>query len=415
MAIRFKNDFRFWLTAVSLCLIPSLVFASWDLSRMPAKVPMKSSYYQIQQAQNASEPGILRFKVNSPHTVYDIEGFLPLVKLLSEIEIIERVKQENAGSGFFEGATDSVEATAVGLGNLVAHPVQSAKGIGKAAGKFGRSVGGLFRKKEEGEKSSFGERMTGSSQREIAKKIGADVYTRNPNLKNMIEQMAKARMGGQGAVMVIKLLIPIAFVASVVMTAGGLNSAADKMVNDTDRKELYRLNKEAFEAMGFDSASVVRFLDRPDLTPREQTYFRFYMDALKKVEGTGTLYYEMLEARSGWDIMRKLYEAQMAAGALSSKKILRSYARIWSYPEGTAVLENSGRLTFFTAYDLLDSGDLGGRVLGRIQSLKSQTQAPVEIHNGGDITEDFRAQARRQNVSVRPWGFFDSGESDGPV
>ncbi len=398
------------LHALVCLLVPAIGFASFDLSLMPRKVPLKNDYYSIQKVQNAAEPGILRFQVYSPHTVYDIEGFLPLMKLLQEIEIIERVKHENQGSGFLEGASDSVEATAVGIGNLVGHPVESAKGLGKAAGKLGKSVGGVFRKKEEGEKSSLGEKVLGSNQREIAKKIGADVYTRNPNLKSMIDQMARSRMGGQSAVMVIKFLIPVIFIASIAMTAGSLNTAADKMVNDTDRKALYKLNKEAFLAMGFENASVLKFLDRGDLTPREQTYFRFYMDALKRIEGAGSVYQGMMEAKSGWDGLRKLYEAQMAAGGETGK-----FAKIWNYPEGIAVLELSGRMIFFTAYDSLDSGELGDRILTRIRFLRSQNQVPVEIRNGGYVSDDFRADAQRQKVGVKAWGFFEDGENNGNV
>lgn len=347
---------------------------------------------------------MLKFEVLSPHTVYEVEGFLPLIKILKEIEIIERVKAQDK-EGFFSGATDSVGATASGLGNLVVHPVDSAKGLGKAAGKLGRSVGGMFRKKEEGEKSSFGEKVMGGTQRETAKKIGADVYTRNPNLKNLISEISNARMGGRGAVMVISFLIPVAAIATIAMSAGTLNSAADQLVNDKDRTELYRLNKEALTAMRFDAGDVIYFLGRPDLTPREQTYFRFYLDALKRIEGYGGLFKGMIEAKSGWDVYRKLFEAQMAAGSDA-----KNFAKIWNYPEGTAVLELSGRMVFFTAFDELDADDLGERVLGRAQFMRTKIQMPVEIRNGGRITDDFRALAHRQKVSVKAWAYFDSKE-----
>lgn len=397
---RFPKPVLFLTAAL---LVPAVAFAV-TLSDIPSSIPLKNDYYTIRGVKNAVEPGILKFEVMSPHTVYEVEGFLPLVKILKEIEIIERVKAQDK-EGFFSGATDSVGATASGLGNLVVHPVDSAKGLGKAAGKLGKSVGGIFRKKEEGEKSSFGEKVMGGTQRETAKKIGADVYTRNPNLKNLISEISNARMGGRGAVMVISFLIPVAAIATIAMSAGTLNSAADQLVNDKDRTELYRLNKDALTAMKFDAGDVIYFLGRPDLTPREQTYFRFYLEALKRIEGYGGLFKGMIEAKSGWDVYRKLFEAQMVAGSDP-----KNFAKIWSYPEGTAVLELSGRMVFFTAFDELDAGDLGKRVLGRAQFMRTKTQMPVEIRNGGSITDDFRALAHRQKVSVKVWGFFDSKE-----
>lgn len=402
--MRHRQQFTICVLLTSLFLIPSLALGSFSLSQVPRSIPLKNDYYAIQNVQRAGEPGILRFEISSAHSLYTVEGFLPLVKTLKEIEIIERVKAQDR-EGFFSGAKDSVGATASGLGNLVVHPVNSAKGLGKAAGKLGRSMGGMFSKKEEGEKSSFGEKLTGGGQRETARKIGADVYTRNPHLKNLINEISNARLGGRGAVMVISFLIPVAAIATIAMSAGTINSAADQIVNDKDRTELYKLNKQALAIMGFKNDDIIRFLGRTELTPREQTYFRFYLDAFKSIEGSGTVFEGMLNARSGWEVFRRLYEAQMAAGADYNK-----FARIWSYPEGIAVLELSGRMIFFTAYDELDTDDLGKKVLVRMQFLRSKNQVPIEIRNGGFITDDFRAQAHRQKVSVKPWCFFDTKE-----
>ena len=62
--------------------------------------------------------------------------------------------------------------------------------------------------------------MLGASERELAKEFGVDVYTSNPYMKELLRSMARARMGGKGAVMVVKLLVPVAALASVAITAG---------------------------------------------------------------------------------------------------------------------------------------------------------------------------------------------------
>lgn len=101
-----------------------------------------------------------------------MEGLVELKKLLREIVVIERINHGKLESGFGKGAGDSVIAAGKGFVNLFIHPVRSGKGIGKSVGKLGGKIGGAFQDKEEGEKTFFGEKVLGSSEREPAKDLG---------------------------------------------------------------------------------------------------------------------------------------------------------------------------------------------------------------------------------------------------
>ncbi len=346
--------------------------------------------------------GILRFHVRSDHAIYTIEGVKPLANLLHEIEVIERIRRNEQGSGFFDGASASVEATATGLENLVTHPVDSAKGIGKAAGKIGSGIAGLFREKETGEQSSFGEKLLGSNERELAKQFGVDVYTTNPHLKELLQKMARARLGGKSAVVIIQLLIPVAAVASVALTAGSINGVADELVNDSSREELYRLNKEALLQMGWDESTVQKISDLSGFSPREQTYLRFYLERFHAVPGVRPIVTNLLSAQSAWEMRRELYELEMAA-ALGEKK---TPVQLWDFPEGLAFLDLERRLFYFSAYDDLEKG-LGKSILNQVRKLQEESKAiSVEIYNSGGISETILSKAAREGIQTHAWAFF---------
>lgn len=390
---------RFFVLWSLFFCFPRFVWADFTLDQLPDSIPVKRSNYSIQKVAPSQAPGILKFSVHSPHADYEVQDFKSLSKLIHEIDVIERIRTDNQGSGFFDGASASVEATATGLGNLVTHPIQSVSGLGKAAGEIGRGIGGIFRKKEKGEQTSFSEKVLGTNRRELAKQFNVDVYSQNPYLQQILTRMAKARVGGKGAVMVLELIVPVAALASAAITAGSINSAADQIINDSSRPKLYHLNEEAMLQLGLDQKTVSQILNRPALSPREATYLRFYLENLKKVEGFYTIAQAVARADSAQDMHRKLYEAEMAAeqGHLS---------KIWTFPEGILARTDSGRLILFCGYDDLESSALGNQVLSRIRGIQAQSPADAVIWNGGYVSDAFKAQAYREGIQVEGWKYL---------
>ncbi len=391
---------------ITMVLIPAIfLYASPTLKDLglPKSFILKSEFYAVDSVKEAREPGFLSFHVTAPHGSYDAEGLLALQKLLHEIQVIEMVKRNKSEGGFFDGAADSVEATGEGFVNLVTHPVKSVEGVGKATGKIGRGIGGMFRKKEEGEKKSFGEKMLGGSEREIAKELNVDVYTTNVYLQELLERTARARMGGKGAVMVAKFFLPIAGVASMVITASGVNSAADQLANDTDRTELFRLNKNALVNLGFDEEAVRDLLNLPYYSPRETTYLRFYLENLKFADNYQEIFKTALSANSFQEARKILYAAQIAAEAVPE---FPKFQRIECFKEGIAIQE-ADKIVFIVPYDYLDQSHLGGQVLKYISELKQKwSKSSAEIWNGGKVTPGFSSTALLKGVKIRDWLLF---------
>ncbi len=332
-----------------------------------------------------------------------MEGLAPFKKLLHEIEVIETIKNGFEGSSVVGGAVDSVTGTGKGLYNLVVHPVDSVKGVGAAGGRLGRSVGRAFRSKEEGEDAPFQEKVFGHWERQVAKDLGVDMYTTNPNLKEILAEKAKGRAGGKGAVMVGKLFIPGGILVSGVLAAGDINTTADRVVNDESRPELFRMNQEALQALGFTETEARQFLNNLFYTPREATYIRFYLEKLQTVRGSRSIMKEAMRAKSLWQAKKILYSTQMTADSFRDAD---PFTRLESFPEGIAV-EDRNRAILITPYDYLEESTLGDRVLDRALEMQKKWQKPeVEVWNGGNVTTGFLVKSKERGIKARTWQLF---------
>jgi len=392
-----------------LCLALSQTLSFGAISMQDLRLPKdfyasKSPYAKIVSIQeNGSFPGFLTFSVTAPHGSYLIHGLANLRTCLHEIDVIEQLNAgEDAAGGIADGAVESIKDTGTGLKNLAVHPVNSVTGIGKGIGKLGGKIGGVFRKKEQGEK---GDNFFSSTKRQIAKKLGVDVYSRNQTLQNKLNSMAKAHMGGRGIVTVATFFVPVGLIASAVMTVSNVNSAADQLVNDSDRSDLFKMNQTALLGLGFPQEKVTRFLNHPYYTPRELTYLRFYLEKLKTVEGSQAILDAALAATSEIPADKILHEAQIAADSVGNAP--RSM-RLVVIPEGI-ILANDDKVALLTAYDLLDNSVLGSRVTEKAISFRQTlSKRSAEIWNGGAITSGFGGVALMKGLKVQRMCLFES-------
>ena len=403
-----------FLVALSLVFSQTFSFGAVTMQdlRLPKDFyPSQSPYAQIASVQeNRQSPGFLTFSVTSPHGNYQVQGLTNLRQCLHEIDVIEQLNaDESAGGGVADGAVDSVKDTGRGLTNLVVHPVNSVTGIGKGIGKLGGKIGGVFRKKEQGEK---GDNFFSSIKRQLAKKLGVDVYSRNPDLQARLDSMAKARMGGRGIVTVATFFIPVGLIASAVMTVSSVNAAADQLVDDNDRADLFKLNKTALLDLGFSQEKVVRFLNHPYYTPRELTYLRFYLEKLKRVQGFEVILDVATAATSELPAEKILHEAQIVADSIGDAPRAMKLIVI---PEGI-ILANADKVALITAYDLLDNSVLGSRVTGKAISFRqSLGKRSAEIWNGGAVTSGFGGAVLVKGLKVQRMCLFESATAQPEV
>ncbi len=383
---------------------PSLILAQVSLTDLGARIVPKNTYYEIFSVQESQEPGFLKFSVKSAHAAYQVEGVLPLMKILHEIEVIEKIRRNEENSGFFDGAASSVEDTADGFVKLVSHPIESGKGLGKAAGKIGSSIGGVFRRKEEGEKTSFKDSLIGQSERELAKNYQVDVYTANTYLKNLLNSMAKARAGGKGAIFAVSFLIPIGLIGAAV-TVSSVNGAADQLINDSSKGELFQLNKQALLELGCPSADVERFVNSQYYTPREATYIRVYLEKIKHAVGFRDILKVAADLKNPHDIKKILHTLQIAAEEAQKDPYVFDHIEIkgdglWAATEK--------KLVWILPYDYLQNNRHGELLLNQaVDEWKIDPKRQFEVWNAGQVTQDFLRAASRRGVKMqwfRLWG-----------
>ena len=396
-----------FLIALSLFISQTLSFGAVTLQdlRLPKDFyPAKSPNVQIASVQeNPQYPGFLTFKVIAPQGSSTIHGLTNLKKFLHEVDVLAQLNAgESAGGSVAGGAVDSIKDTGTGLKNLAVHPVDSVTGIGKGIGKLGGKIGGAFRKKETGEK---GDNFFSSTKRQLAKKLGLDVYSRNADLQAKLDSMAKANMGGRGIVAVATFFVPVGFIASAVMTVSNINSAADQLVDDNDRGDLFKMNQKALLDMGFAKEKVVRFLNHPYYTPREITYFRFYLEKLKRVQGFEVLLDAAIAAVTEIPADKILHEVQITADSVGDAPRAMKLVMI---PEGL-ILANEDKVALITAYDYLDNSALGSRVTEKAISFrKSLGKNSAEIWNGGSVTSAFGGAILFKGIKVQRMCLFEA-------
>jgi hypothetical protein len=267
---------------------------------------------------------------------------------------------------------------------------------------LGGKIGGAFRKKEEGEK---GDNFFSSTKRQIAKKLGVDVYSRNPDLQAKLDSMAKANMGGRGIVTVATFFVPVGLIASAVMTVSNINAAADQLVDDNSRADLFKLNRKALLDLGFPQEKATRLLNHPYYTPREVTYLRFYLEKLKRVQGFEALLDQAIQAVSEIPADKILYEIQITADSLGDAPRAMKLVVI---PEGL-ILTNEDKVALITAYDFLNSSALGDRLTEKVTDFrKSSGKKSAEIWNGGAVASGFGGLVLLKGIKVQRMCLFGS-------
>lgn len=404
-----KTAPRKWAVFAFLCfVVPHLATAELSLDDLSVRIAPRNAYYTLDSIRESSNPGFLEFTVHSAHADYKVEGVLPLVKLLHEIEVVEKIRRNEDTSGFFDGAASSVENTADGFVKLITNPIESGKGLGKAAGKLGSSISGIFRDKEEGEK---GDSWVAKSERELAKNYKVDVYTDNPYLKKLLKSMARSRAGGKGMAAIASFLIPVGAVAGVALTASSVNGTADQIVNDSSRPEIFKLNKQALLELKMPVADVERFINSKVYSPREATYIRTYLEKLRFAANFRDVFKTASEIQNLEDAEKILWSLQIAAQEAQKDPYLFDSIEI----KGDGIWARAEqKLIWILPYDYLQNNRHGDLLLQQaVDEWKIDPKRQFEIWSAGQVTQDFLRAASARGVKVqwfKLWGGAKSGQ-----
>ena len=233
--------------------------------------------------------GMNRFTIDSHFGVFEAEGNEMLVRRVSEIDAIAKLKDVSRTDVYKQALVKAAKGPYESAKNIIRDPVNSIENVPKGAMKFMKSAGdkikGIGKKDKSSDKSEGGqaEQMIGYSntKRKVAVSLWVDPYTTNSVLRKELDGIAWATFAG-GATFSVATL-PVGGAAGVGLTATGVSRSMNELLVEKSPEDLKTYNRQALIAMGASGNEADRLLGNPAYTPTQQTAFVLNMKSLDAV------------------------------------------------------------------------------------------------------------------------------------
>jgi len=241
-----------------------------------------------------------RFFIHTPHGDYEVTSVRKLIKRCHEIDVFEHFRTSEQGNLILQGVGQSFVGVGKGLGAVVRHPGVAAKRVGAGAGRSLRATGGFFsrpfRKSKPAlasdgtDRASLGKGPAGGERRRLAHELGLDAYSENENVKTLLNSMARRRLFGKLPIGAAVFALPGGAAFTLSLTPMGYDASTEELIRDNGPTELKRaLGLRYAQQFRLDypkeGAPLMRLLDNPNYTPREQAYLWRYLTDLQGLEG----------------------------------------------------------------------------------------------------------------------------------
>ena len=211
-----------------------------------------------------------------------------LRKRVRETAAIRQLEDMSKSEEFAQAVGGVGQGVARGAANLVTDPVdtvsRAASGVGKV---FGMAKKSITSKEGSDAEDERWKQATGYSQmkRDLAKQLGVDVYSRNPQLQKALDDMAWAGWSGGMAAGLALMAVPGgAGVAVSISKNTDLFHRIDVsqppgVIRDSNRRKL--------AAIGIPAASIDRFIGDSTLSPTQQSLVVVSLESMKGTGGRG--------------------------------------------------------------------------------------------------------------------------------
>lgn len=283
--------------AAAACTVAVLLGAAWvaaaarqqpdepdpvvTAASLLAGTPLKGEHYTIDDTVRT--PGVYHiFTVTSPFGTFEAEGRSQVAVRLQEIDALARLDGMNKAGVFARSAGESLVKVGAGVVDAVSDPVATAKGIGAGVKRFGVNLGRRTKRQVQkmttddpskpeqdgGSKvadaaGSAAKSLLGvnSARRRWARRVGADPYTRNPELRAALEDVAKVDAAGSIATKFVVVVPPLI----------GTTADIGDLVWGRDPEEVRKLNEQRARELGVSSDDAGAFFRNPLYTLTMQT------------------------------------------------------------------------------------------------------------------------------------------------
>jgi len=321
-----------WLGKLFLVLITATLF---PFAAHSASQPTSIARFEVPGVQNASDIlpkeliagphykvrdkvvlyGFMRnYLVDSDYGTFQVTGDLALRKLIKEIGAIAALQEVKKSQAYLEGIKNAASQPVEFGANLINDPVDTVSGIPKGVSTLFQNVKtGLTTKADKSEDSKMAQALAVSSnKRELAKKLGVDVYSTNKVLQKELNGLAWAT--SIGSLTVSAALAPVGGPAVMAVTLTRTAQQLNDLLSQYPPQRLRQINEQKLQAMGIPADVRNRFLDHPSYTPTQTTVIAGSLEALSGAKGRDAFLRYALSADSEEGANFFQYMAEMLRG-----------------------------------------------------------------------------------------------------
>ncbi len=236
------------------------------------------------------------YGVDSDFGAFEVTGDFALRKLIREIGAIATLRNFKKSEAYVDGVKKAASQPLEFGANLITDPVDTISGVPKGiAGLFQNVKTGLSTKASPGEDGKIEQALAVSSnKRDLAARLGVDVYSSNSVLQKELNSLAWATTLGS-----LTLSAALAPVGGPAVTAVSLTRTAQQ-VSDTLKEyppqRLRQINEQKLTAMGVASGLATQFLEHNSYTPTHHTVIVNSLEALTGARGRDAFIQQALSA-----------------------------------------------------------------------------------------------------------------------
>jgi hypothetical protein len=254
------------------------------------------------------------FVVDSNFGVFEVTGDLALRKLVREIAAIAALAEVKKGQAYLDGVKKAAAQPLEFGANLLTDPVDTVSGIPKGISRLFENVAtGLTSKADPSQDNKVKQVLAVSSaKRELAHRLGVDVYSSNSVLQKELNSVAWAT--ALGSLTLTAALAPIGGPAVMAVSATRTAQQLSEMQREYPPERLRQMNEQKLLAMGIPMSVVASFLDNPAFTPTNDTVIASSLDALKGARGRDGFLQQALSAGDEETVNFYMHIAETLAG-----------------------------------------------------------------------------------------------------
>jgi len=236
------------------------------------------------------------YVVDSDFGVFQVTGDFALRKLIREIGAIATLQEVKKGQAYLSGVKNAASQPVEFGSNLINDPVDTISGVPKGVSTLFQNVKtGLTTQAGEGQDGKMAQALAVSSnKRELASKLGVDVYSNNKVLQKELNGVAWAT--SLGSLSVSAALAPIGGPAVGAVSLARAGQQLNDLVNQYPPQRLRQINEEKLQAMGIPPDVSSRFLDHPSYTPTQTTVIVASLETLSGARGRDAFLRQALSA-----------------------------------------------------------------------------------------------------------------------